>query len=58
MYAKRANSSGEQHGREYLLDHSVFLYLIDGENEFIEVYGRDKDEQESAADIIAKINRT
>lgn len=54
VYFKKS-SIGNSGGNDYLLDHSIFIYLISPENEFIEIFGRDKDAAACAKIISEKI---
>ncbi|KAK9476695.1 SCO1/SenC-domain-containing protein [Lipomyces japonicus] len=42
-------------GEDYIVDHSIFFYLMDKEGEFINVYGRRYDAQEATDAIASKI---
>lgn len=43
-------------GQDYLVDHSIFFYLMDPEGEFIDVLGRNYDADGAVAKIIKDVN--
>jgi len=43
-------------GQDYIVDHSIFFYLMDPENNFVEVYGRNLGAEEISKKIIGHIN--
>ncbi|KAK9455623.1 SCO1/SenC-domain-containing protein [Dipodascopsis uninucleata] len=42
-------------GQDYIVDHSIFFYLMDPEGEFVNVYGRRYDANEATMEISKKI---
>ena len=43
LQAQLHQSAQSDNQRDYLVDHSVFLYLVDPHGQFIDVYGKDKE---------------
>ncbi|CAI2180647.1 19598_t:CDS:2, partial [Funneliformis geosporum] len=41
-----------QPGDEYLVDHSIFIYLMNPEGEFVDAYGKNVDAEQTASSII------
>ena len=48
VYRKATKTSSET---DYLVDHSIFTYLLGPDNEFIDVFGRDKTVKECVEKI-------
>ncbi|KAK9467924.1 SCO1/SenC-domain-containing protein [Lipomyces arxii] len=44
-------------GEDYIVDHSIFFYLMDPEGEFVNVYGRRYNADEASAEIGKKITK-
>jgi len=44
-----SNKSGEE--EDYLIDHSIIMYLIDPDGKFVSYFGQSKTEDEIASDI-------
>ena len=40
-----------QPGEEYLVDHSIFFYLIDPDGEFVDAYGKNLDAEQVSSSI-------
>lgn len=54
VYFKRSftsQSTSSEVERNYLVDHSVFFYLVDPDGQFVDVYGKDKDDEECIRSI-------
>lgn len=43
-------------GQDYLVDHSIFFYLMDSEGNFVDVIGREVDSKEGAEKIRSQVN--
>jgi protein SCO1/2 len=41
-----------QPGEEYLVDHSIFFYLMNPDGEFVDVYGKNLDAEQVSTSII------
>lgn len=41
-----------QPGEEYLVDHSIFFYLMNPDGEFVDVYGKNLDAEQVSTNII------
>lgn len=48
VYSSKGTAEGDE---DYLVDHSIFFYLIDPKGDFVQYYGRNKTHEEMSADI-------
>eukprot|EP01095_Lingulamoeba_sp_RSL-Kostka_P004267 TRINITY_DN15363_c0_g1_i1.p1 TRINITY_DN15363_c0_g1~~TRINITY_DN15363_c0_g1_i1.p1 ORF type:complete len:266 (-),score=77.50 TRINITY_DN15363_c0_g1_i1:12-809(-) len=49
---------GEEMEQDYLVDHSIFMYLMNDQNQFLEVYGQDKEAEYIIEDIAKHIAKS
>eukprot|EP01116_Phalansterium_solitarium_P008525 TRINITY_DN2243_c0_g1_i3.p1 TRINITY_DN2243_c0_g1~~TRINITY_DN2243_c0_g1_i3.p1 ORF type:complete len:225 (+),score=7.61 TRINITY_DN2243_c0_g1_i3:86-760(+) len=57
-YSKAWETAGEQSDDDYLVDHSVIMYLMDPKGDFLEFYGTNLSEQEIVKRLKVKVSNS